>query len=324
MSEGPQGSVSGKGCRVGKVSPEELEVATFPLSSCGFNVAANGSSLFLEVATPDIKADLYIVRIEEFSMTSGESQMLPAVSARLFLGSDIAHTQLAFADGALWLYLEGQPARVLELSPSTGGVVRVFRPVSPVGGAEPLITASHGYVWLAGGAGSGADFERIDAADGTSQTYDLGGGYSSVYDIFAVGGRVYFLYLAPVTRAEGSKERQTTAQPVQLGSFVGELSSQGRLVKASREEEVGGMLADVRGQLVSAGPGSACTGPEMVWRINAKTLATTVFTTLGVPGDSCLNEAGPREVATAGSALFVLYAGGSGATSLYRAALAST
>jgi hypothetical protein len=90
-----------------------MDAVIFAVPACGMNVAVGPGALFLDTAVADVKSQTYAIHIERFSMSTHTSTVFPAVSATLLLGSDIAHTQLAYADGSLWLYAARNGPEVL-------------------------------------------------------------------------------------------------------------------------------------------------------------------------------------------------------------------
>jgi hypothetical protein len=267
------------------------------------NVTAGDGALYLETAVADEKSQTYAVHIERFSTATHASTVYPAVSATLFLGSDIAHTQLGYFGGSLWLYAQRGSPEVLQLSASTGAVEHKYSSVPALGGGEPLLAGTSGYVWLAGGAGTGADFVRVSISSGVASAVRLAGNFASVYDMAGLGGQLYFLYLKRGTRPG--------AQP--LENFIGRLAANGAAVRMSPEEAVGTALVDDAGQIFSVGPGNTCTGGLPVWRVDGHTLRTALIATLGPPGNPCLGDEGDRPAAAAGGSVFVLYSAGHGA-----------
>lgn len=307
VGRGPAGNTDSDRCRVGRLNPTTLALVTFALGSCGFNVTAGKGSLFLETAVAHVKSQTYAVHIERFSTFTHTSTVYRAVSATLFLGSDIAHTQLGYEAGSLWLYAQRTSPEVLRLSASSGAVEHDYASVPQTGGGEPLIAGTSGYVWLAGGAGTGADFVRVDLGDGATSTVRPGGHYASAYDMLGVGRQLYFLYLGGRT---GSAAQA-------LGSFIGHLSSDGTVLGRSPEEQAGTTLVEGSGQLFTVGPGLTCTAGLPVWRVDPGTLRTTMVTTLSPPGDPCDWDNGYRPAAAAAGSVFVLYSASSAAV-LYR------
>ena len=303
------GDQDGSGCRIGRLRTATLALTSYPLSACGFNVTAGGGALFLETTVADVKSETYAIHIERFSTSTHASKVFGTVSATMFLGSDIAHTQLAYVAGSLWFYAWlPSGAEVLELSSKTGAVKRVFRSVPSIGGGEPIIAGAPGQVWLAGGAGSGADFLRIDVRNGSSRTVRLPNKYASVYDLASVGTSLFILYLAyPASSSTGS---------VRLTAHVGRFNKNGQLLKTSPNEQLGTSLVPLSTSLFSVGPGNSCTPPALVSGVDEKTLRTNVVAKLSPPGGPCGGESVNRSVGSAGHSIFALF-GGSPA-SLYR------
>ena len=303
------GSESGNGCRIGRLRPKTMALTSYPLATCGLNVAAGAGAIFLETTVANVESETYAIHIERFSTSAHVATVFSTVSATMFLGSDIAHTQLAYADGSLWFYAWlPAGAEVLELSSETGAVEHVFRSVPQIGGAEPIITGAGGQVWLAGGAGSGADFLRIDARSGASRVVRLPGRYASVYNLASVGASLFLLYLVYPS---------TTASTVAaLPSHVARFNATGKLEGVSPDEQVGGWLVPLSGRLFAVGPGNSCTRPALVQEVNELTLRTTVLATLSPPGGSCSGESSYRSVGAAGHSIFVLFGGP--APTLYR------
>jgi hypothetical protein len=92
------GSNDTNGCRFARLDPGTLAMTTYPLSVCGMNVAAGPGQLFVETeggvpGTNDIP-----IHIEAISLIRHTSTVYTPV-AMTVVGSEIAHTQLAYADG---------------------------------------------------------------------------------------------------------------------------------------------------------------------------------------------------------------------------------
>jgi len=284
-----------------------MAVTTHPLPRCGINITAGDGSIYLEAAVADVKNETYAIHVERFSVADGRTTLDPS-AASVFLGSDIAHTQFEFADGWLWLFFDNE---VLQISPTTGLVVRRFTSTINQGGAEPLIVGDDGDVWFAGGAGSGAQFLRIDVSSGATRTVTMPGEYASVYGLATDAGRLLFLYLAD---GANSNAPITTT----LTNHIGEFSPSGRLIATSRNEAVPSNIVGVSGGLYGVGPDGTCTSTSLsVTVIDPVSLDDRVIASLTTPGTTCLGDGGYRPVATAGADIFVLYATQTAAT-LYR------
>jgi hypothetical protein len=300
---------AGKGCRIGRLRTKTLALTSYALSTCGLNVTAGLGAIFLETTAANVKSETYAIHIERFSTSSHVSTVYRTVSATMFLGSDIAHTQLAYVGGALWFYAWlPAGAEVLELSSETGAVERVFRSVPQIGGAEPIITGAGGQVWLAGGAGSGADFLRIDVRSGASRVVQLPGRYASVYNLASVGASLFLLYLV-----YPSAIASTSAA---LPSHVARFNASGELKGVSPNEQVATWLVPLSGRLFAVGPDNSCAPPALVQEVNELSLRTSVIAKLLPPGGPCSDDSAYRSVGVAGHSIFVLF-GGPPAT-LYR------
>jgi len=308
------GNSNGTGCRIGRLAPATMAVTSYPLPACGFNVTAGPGAIFLETTVARVKSETYAIHIERFSTSAHVSTVFGTVSATMALGSDIAHTQLAYLAGSLWFYasLNGR-AEVLELSTGTGAVERVFRSVPQIGGTEPIIVGTPGYVWLAGGAGSGADFLRVDVRSGDSRTVEFPGRFASVYELAASGGSLFFLYLG---YPSSTSPTSTPPARVALTAHVGHFNANGELLKVSPDEQLGTWLVPLAGSMFSVGPGGSCAPPVLLWRVDEQTLRTAVVTRLSPPGNPCVGEPGFRAVGAAGHSIYVLFSGP--AASLYR------
>lgn len=301
------GNSNDTGCRIGRLNPVMMALTSYPLSACGFNVTAGPGAIFLETTVAHVKSETYAIHIERFSTSTDVSTVFGAVSATMALGSDIAHTQLAYLGGSLWFYawFNGR-AEVLELSTATGAVERVFRSVPQIGGTEPIIVGTPGYVWLAGGAGSGADFLRIDVRSGASRTVEFPGRFASVYELASSGGSLFFLYLGYTSSTSPTSNSSRSGD---LTAHVGHFNSNGQLLKVSPDEQLGTWLVPLSGDMFSVGPGSSCAPPVLVWRVDEQTLRTGVVARLSTPGNPCVGESSFRAVGAAGQSIYVLFSG---------------
>jgi hypothetical protein len=310
VGAGPGGADYGTGCRLGRLNPESMRLTTYGIPECGFNVTAGDGSIFLE--TWVASSDQYQIHIERFSTAAHTATVFPTVSAALCVCSAIAHTQLAYADGSLWFYAvpdSSNGPEVLRLSPASGVVEHAYLSVPQIGGTEPFIAGTPGYVWLAGGPGSGADFARIDVATDAVLPVEPPGPLASVYDVIAQGDQLYFLYLAG-NGGTGSSNSYTR--------HLGHLGPTGVLVAESPSEQVGGSLAALSGRLFSVGVGGTCSSGAHAWSIDEATLRATRVANLVPPGGNpCLGAGDFRPVAVAGGALFYLYSN-SAESALYR------
>ncbi len=305
----------GTGCRIGRLNPTTMAVATYPLVACGFNASAGEGNIFLETTTADTATQTYAIHVERFSISTDVATVLPVVSASVFLGSAIAHTQLQFADGSLWLYaaIESDSGRVqtriLQLSPETGAVEHTYPSVPEIGGIEPFVVAgSHGYVWFSGGPGSAPNLLHIDARTGAARSVQFPIANTSIFDVASKGDELYVMYL---TAAQGSRAGASI--------HVARLNASGRMAARSPHEPLGTWLVADGGGLFSVGPSATCSAPVHVWRVDPATLRTNQIASLGLTGTAtpCDNNVLSDGVAGADRSLFYLFEG-DGEAFLYR------
>jgi hypothetical protein len=311
---GQNGAVSDSGrCHVARIDPVTVATVTYPLSACGMNVVAGGGALYLETekSRPD---NSYLIHIERFSLATKTSTVLPAVAMTVF-GSEIAHTQLAYVGGRLWLYGTTTGSRVVQVSPTTGAMVRTYSDVPDIGGTEPLISSGPGgEVWLAGGPGGSPTPAVISRSPTVVAPVPVKGlspgeGGSTIEWMAPVGGNVW-VGVAAATDTLG----QTSAPLIE---HILKVDRAGAVIGRSRAEDFGSAPLSVAGTLFSVGPGQSCAD-QPVWHVDVSTLRTTLATTLH-PADACGSEGSFRYVAAAGGSLFVLDTTGSGTgAELYR------
>jgi hypothetical protein len=327
ISQNGPGSAS-SGCQVARLDPVSLSMVTYPLSACGMNVAAGGGELYLETAQsqPD---NSYRIHIETFSVSARSSTVLSPVAMTVF-GSEIAHTQLAYADGWLWLYGYTNGAEVVQVSPSSGAVVNTFTTGVPeIGGTEPLISAGAGGVWLAGGPGGSSTLARLWVPPTGLEWVltPLAASISSLPDtttvewLGTVAGRLWVGEAGP---AVSPAHPNTLAERIVVLDSPGSgQSGEGRgslgvkespnvevlgsvsVVKRSAVENFGLAPESVGGEVFSVGPGQTC-GIQPIWRVDPSSLRTSVVTTLHPPVDPCWGEESFRSVTSTGGAVFVL------------------
>jgi hypothetical protein len=250
-------------------------------------------------------------------------------------GSEIAHTQLAYVDGNLWLYGYTNKAEVVQVSPANGAVVDTFTTGVPeIGGTEPLISAGAGGVWLAGGAGGSASLARLSAPPTALEwtlaplpvtTLTSAPDATTVEWLGTVAGRLWVGEATfPSSPNSSNNPRPTLVERIvaleSSGSASGraEVIGSARVAKRSPAEEYGLAPVTVGDEVFSVGPGQTCRS-QPIWKVDPSTLRTTVVTTLHPPFDPCLGEVSGRSETSAGGALFVLDStGGPTPAVLYR------
>ncbi|HVC69894.1 MAG TPA: hypothetical protein VNC61_06470 [Acidimicrobiales bacterium] len=295
-------------CAIERIDPARLSPVAYPLSACGMNIVAGNGALYLETEASQPGSNSVDIGIESFSTTTERSTFLSR-HLMTVVGSEIAHTQLAYADGWLWLYGDTDHDVVLQISPTSGAVVRTLTGVPAIGGTEPLVAAGPGGIWLAGGPG-GPPAPAVVASDpSTGNTIQaLPGTTSATVE-----------WLAPVNARMWKGEANVPqGQHRSLTERIVVVNGSGAFVKRSPVEGFGSAPVAVAGQLWTAGPGGSGCARQPIWRVDPTTLRTTVIATLRPTSDPCLTPSF-RSVAGTGGALFVLDgAGGSAPAVLYR------
>lgn len=290
----------GAACDIARADPVRLVTVSFALPACGINATAGDGAVFLETAFADVAAGTYDIRIERFDTTAHSAVVFAAVSATVFLGSAIAHTQLAFASGSLWLYVDtpgpdGHP-EVAQLSAHNGAPVRTFDDVPPIGGTEPIISGAGPYVWLAGGAGVGGPLLRIDVTTGATRRFLLARRDISLFGLLAGTRRVFFLYLSAAPSPRG-----------RASAHVGRIALDGTGLSNSPAEPIGDQLVVDGATLLSAGTGTTCGNGVRVWRVDPVTLRSTRIARVPLSaGNPCLTSIDRPATAVVGRSLFYL------------------
>jgi hypothetical protein len=292
------------GCAVAAVDAATL--GTKPLyvaDSCPY-VAAGGGHLYLAAVTYVHGTNDEQIRIESVDATTDRAVLLAPVVMTV-VGSAIAHIALVYGAGSLWLYGFAEPdsgvTDVIQISPVSGAILRTITGVPAIGGGEPAIAATARGLWLAGGAGSLGDLERVVPGSGALAAVAVRPGAGSVVWLTAVGPNVWGE--VATFRDEGR------SAATRLVAF----DASGRQVVESPAEAVGDgpVVGSDRGLfLVGVGDGRCpsvglSSYPEHLWRVDAATGASVVAATFRSPVDPC--DIGPgSDVAVTGHSVFVL------------------
>jgi len=295
------GSVPGTRCALESVAPRTLRTRRFGLASCGLDLLAAGGDLYLAAEHPVAGSDSTQLRIERFDPATGRSVVLRPVDLTLH-GSAVAHTALAFGHGSLWLWGEtGRGGVLVAVSPATGRVQRTMRGVPAIGGAQPLLVATAGGLWLAGGPGATAVVDRLAWGAAAPSPVYRGPMDGSVLWLAPAAGA---LWAAVVTDVPGGGP--ATVHVVVLGPSG---------PTAERPDPEGADPPTGTGPLLWAlGPaGLSCTGPLRLLRIDAATGTAAVSATLPAPAGPCLVT---TAVAAFGRTALALVGGAEGAPSV--------
>jgi hypothetical protein len=215
---------------------------------------------------------------------------------------------MAYAGGSLWL--NPWSGEVLQISPSTGAVVRTITGTPFSDGGHSLVEGGPGGLWMAGGAGSALILDRLGPGSTTPAVVYKGSGPRSVLWLSPVGDRVW----AEVgTYVDGGRRVVT-----RLVAFD---SSGERVLETSPEDPGDLPVVGSGGQLWSVGDGARCDGPQRLWRIDRRTGRSVTVATLASPVAPCLVAADGSELAAVGDKVFVLdptSTGGGPGSVLYR------
>jgi len=283
-------------CVLAKLDPLSGSTATFPLPTCGFNATAGGGSLYFEsnasIAT-DFTREIRILKVD--TATGAATPLDPvALSVK---GSSIAHTQLAYADGSLWLWgMVGGDGQLNQVSPDTGAVERTFASLPPIGGTEPLITSTPGQLWLAGGSGGGATLSRLDTKTGL-----LTNGPS-----LGTTGAGNILWLTSLNSEVFAGVFDATGSGGAGGTFhVFALNDDGTVRTTTTVDQFGATVTSGDVGVWMLGPGATCKTGEPLIRVDPASLSARVVTTLRPSFNPC-TVGGFRRFAAVGTHLFAL------------------
>jgi hypothetical protein len=289
---GSTGSSADPSCAIEEVDPVRLRTETFPIPACGSYVAVGEGRIFLADGAFTGATDVTAFHIESFDTVTGTAVVMGPVDISV-TGTGYAHMAMTFAAGSLWL--NPWSTEVLEISPSTGAVVRTVTGMPISGGGHPLIVGGGSGLWLAGGVASPATIYRLDPGSGTPVVFATGPSKSSILWLSAVGDR---LWAEVGTDEDGGRTVVTRMEA---------FTPSGRKVVETSPENVGDLPAvGTGGQLWSSGVGARCNGPQRLWRIDSQTGRTVVTATLRSPVAPCLFEGDGSELAAAGQSVFVL------------------
>jgi hypothetical protein len=301
-------------CSLWKLDPSSTATKSFPLPQCATGIASGNGQVYLLVnqVQPDTNTRDY--QIEVFDPASATAQVLSPVVLQN-VGSAVAHTDLSFGDGSLWLYgyALGGRDEVVQISPQTGAVESTIGNAPEIGGIYPAVAANRAGEWLGGGPGGAAQLEWVQAGTGTVTNTSLvtGGRTGSILWLSAASGRIW----AGVARYGGPPG--TTMVTTRLVA----LNQQGGVVVRSPWESVGPypLVATPDGRLWDVEYPARCGGPEHLLEINAATGVSRAAARLDGSPSACNDEDAGSELASIGREVFVLFPSAAGGSVLYRA-----
>ncbi len=299
---------SGAGCQARRLDARTFNVvATFPLSNCGFNVVAGDNGyLYLEALTGEPGTNNFMIHVEALSTTTGASTVFAPVVMTVG-GSGIAHTQLAFIDG--WLWLDGR-SELVQISPTTGAAAHTITG-APAGAYLPLVVAGPGGIWLAGDSSPSSVIDLVPFPSTEPQMTALPPVSGSRR------GSLTIDWMSPVDGRMWLGVTTNTATPVSpLGTTTQQIfvvNGSGTVVRRSPVEVDGTSLDHLpTGLFTVAAP--TCSNVR-ISQVNPSSLGVTTVATLRWPYGPCISGES-RPVTTAGGDIFVLNRGDSAPSSL--------
>jgi hypothetical protein len=249
------------------------------------------------------------IQIEQFDTVTRRATVLTPVDMTL-VGSSIAHTSMIYYDGSLWLWGYGAPGgpgtgrdEVVQISASSGAVLRTITGVPGIGGIQPSMAVADGGLWLSGGAGGGPTVERITLTASVPTVVYTAPSNSSVLWLATVGTRIW------------AEEVTAGSHP---GTHLVALSANGHQILGTtpaHQDFAETAAVDTGSQLWAIGAGERCSRPLQLWRINAATGDAKSVLTLLSSGEPCDADA---QVAVSGQRVFALVSGTPTPTVLFR------
>jgi hypothetical protein len=280
-------------CAIEEIDPVSLRTTTFSIPACGTYVAVGKGRIFLADGVFTGATDTTAFHIESFDVATGTAVVMAPVAIAT-TGTGYAHMALTFAGGSLWL--NPWSAKVLEISPPTGAVIRTITGTAFSDGGHPVIAAAARGAWLTGGADSPLVIDRLEPLSTTPVVVYRGSGPSSILWLSTVGNRMW----AEVgTYGDGG---------IVVATRLLAFTTSGRKVLETPPERLGDLpVVGAGGQLWTVGGGSTrCTGPQRLWRIDRRTGTSVAVATLPSPVVPCLVATDGSEIAAVGDHVFVL------------------
>jgi hypothetical protein len=294
-------------CAIESVDPATLRRQLYSLPGCGPDAAVAGGQIYLTNVTYVAGTNNEQLRIERFDTSTKQATVLTPVDLTV-VGSGIAHTAMTYGDGSLWLWgysgAEGQD-EVVQVSTTTGAVLRTVTGVPVIGGTQPSMAFADGGLWLAGGPGGSPAVKRLALGASKPSVVYMAPPDSAVHWVVASGNRVW----ASVNTFK-DEGRVLAWQLVALSA------SRHRVLRATSGHNfsLGSPVSSTDG-LWAVGVGGSCEDPLRLWQINSVTGVSKSIVTLQKSDEPC--SAGSA-VAVSGRTVFAMVSDGAAATVLYR------
>jgi len=286
-------STPGHACAVAEVDPTSLRTRTFALPACGSYLSVGDGRIFLADGVFTLATDSDAFHIESFDTTTHRATVMAPVVVTT-TGTGYAHIAMAYGAGSLWLNPWGD--EVLQISASTGAVVRTITGFPVSNGGHPVMAGDGSGLWWAGGVGGPAIVDRLAPSGPTPATVFEGSEPGAVLWLSAVGGRMW----AEVSVTYPQQSRVVVTQIVAL-------DASGRKVLETDARALGPSELAVSGDqvwAVTAGPD--CTGPQRLRRIDGRTGQMVVAAAWPSPVVPCPMDFSGSGLAAVGHRVFVL------------------
>src|SRR5580704_5858120 len=284
-------------CTIERFDPSTLEALSYALPQCATGITSGNGRVYLLVNQVQPNTNTRDYRIEVFDPTTLSAQVLPPVVLQN-IGSAVAHTDLSFGDGSLWLYgyALGGKNEVVQIALDSGDVENTIGNAPEIGGVYPAVVGNSAGEWLGGGPGAPAGLEWVHAGTGTATNITL-----------VTGGRSgSILWLSG-----------TTVVTTRLVA----LDEQGHVAVRSPWENVGlyPVVATPDGHLWDVEYPARCGGFETLLEIDPSTGVSRAAARLASSPAACNDEEAGSELAAIGRAVFVFFPTAGAGSVLYRA-----
>jgi hypothetical protein len=280
-------------CALAEVEPVSLATTTFALPACGSYITVGGGKIFLADGVFTQATDSDAFHIESFDTTTHESTVMDPVDITT-TGTGYAHMDMTYGAGSLWLAPWSN--HVLEISTTTGAVVRSISGEPVSNGGHPILAGGAGGLWSAPGVGGPEVIDRLAPPSSTPVPVFTGSAPGGVWFLTVVDGRVW---------AEVADSRDEGRHFV---TGLVALDASGRTVLQVPFHQLGQWAIVGSGDdLWALTAGAGCTGRQRLWRIDGRSGRSTV-TTFSSPVVPCPVPYESDQLAAVGGNVFVLNA----------------
>lgn len=280
-------------CALAEVDPLSVRTTTFPLPACGSYITVGGGKIFLADGVFTQATDSDAFHLESFDTTTHETTVMDPVDITT-TGTGYAHMDMTYGDGSLWLAPWSN--QVLQISASTGAVVRSITGDPISNGGHPILAGAASGLWSAPGVGGPEVIDHLAPQSSLPVNVFTGSAPGGIWFLTVVDGRVW---------AEVADSRDEGRAFV---TRLVALDSAGRKVLTVPFRQLGqSAIVGSGNDLWALTDGARCTDPQRLWRIDGRT-GTTVVTTFSSPVVPCPPSYEPAQLAAVGRDVFVLSA----------------